>query len=51
MFIGSKVFIADALGWQKFPADWSLGITFAILGAGVAYSLWRSRNDAPAQLP
>jgi tellurite resistance protein TerC len=45
VFIGSKVFVADLFGWQKFPASWSLGITFAILAAGVVYSLWRSRKD------
>lgn len=44
VFIGSKVFVADLFGWQKFPASWSLGITFAILGAGVGYSLWRTRK-------
>ncbi len=47
IFIGSKIFVADLLGWQKFPASWSLGITFAILTVGVLYSLWRSRNDTP----
>ncbi|MGQ0567054.1 MAG: TerC family protein [Gemmobacter sp.] len=47
VFIGSKIFVADLLGWQKFPAAWSLSITFAILGAGVAYSLWKSRTVAP----
>ena len=50
IFIGSKIFVADALGWQKFPASWSLGITFAILAAGVAYSLWRSRGKAEGAL-
>ncbi len=50
VFIGSKIFVADALGWQKFPASWSLGITFAILTGGVVYSLWRSRNDQPKAL-
>ena len=45
VFIGSKIFIADLMGWEKFPAAWSLGITFAILAAGVAYSLWKTRND------
>jgi tellurite resistance protein TerC len=45
VFIGSKIFVADALGWEKFPASWSLGITFAILTVGVAYSLWRSRAE------
>ena len=50
IFIGSKIFLADAMGWEKFPANWSLGITFAILTAGVVYSLWRSRGDAPKSL-
>lgn len=45
VFIGSKIFIADLMGWEKFPAAWSLGITFGILGAGMAYSLWRSRDS------
>lgn len=44
VFIGSKIFVADAFAWEKFPASWSLGITFAILTAGVVYSLWRSRG-------
>ena len=42
VFIGSKIFVADAMGWEKFPPNWSLGITFAILGAGVAFSLWKT---------
>jgi tellurite resistance protein TerC len=46
VFIGSKIFVADLFGWTKFPAEWSLGITFAILGAGIAYSLWRTRGGA-----
>ena len=45
VFIGSKIFVADALGWEKFPADWSLGITLAILAAGVVWSLWKTRGD------
>lgn len=48
VFIGSKILVADLMGWEKFPANWSLIITFAILGAGIVYSLWRSRRDAPA---
>ncbi|WP_368413070.1 TerC family protein [Dongia sp.] len=43
VFIGSKIFVADLLGWEKFPASWSLGVTFAILASGVLYSLWRTR--------
>ncbi|WP_210245867.1 TerC family protein [Rhizobium straminoryzae] len=42
VFIGSKIFIAWAMGWEKFPPEWSLSITFVILGAGVVYSLWRT---------
>lgn len=45
IFIGSKVFLADLFGLAKFPPAVSLGITFAILGAGVGYSLWRTRKD------
>lgn len=44
IFIGGKVFAADLLGLGKIPAQWSLGITFAILAAGVLYSLWRTRH-------
>lgn len=47
VFIGSKIFIADLMGWAKFPPEWSLGITFAILGAGVAVSLWKTRHPKP----
>lgn len=43
IFIGSKIFVADLLGLEKFPAAWSLGVTFAILAAGIVYSLWRTR--------
>ena len=51
VFIGSKIFIADLMGWEKFPPEWSLGITFAILGAGVVVSLWKTKGDKeqPAQ--
>jgi len=46
VFIGSKIFVADIFGWEKFPAAWSLTVTFAILGAGIAWSLWRTRGGA-----
>jgi len=45
IFIGSKIFVADLLGWEKFPANWSLMITFALLAAGVLYSLWKTRGE------
>ncbi|MBD3764018.1 MAG: TerC family protein [Rhodobacterales bacterium] len=48
VFIGSKIFIAHGLGWEKFPPAWSLGITFAILGTGVAVSLWKTRQGCEA---
>jgi tellurite resistance protein TerC len=44
IFIGSKIFVADLMGWEKFPAAISLGVTFAILLAGVLWSLWRTRH-------
>jgi tellurite resistance protein TerC len=50
VFIGSKVFVADFMGWEKFPAQWSLAITLGILAAGVVYSLWKTRGDAPKAL-
>jgi tellurite resistance protein TerC len=53
VFIGSKIFIADALGLAKIPPPVSLGVTFAILAAGVGYSLWktggRDEPDWPAE--
>lgn len=45
VFIGSKIFVADLLGWDKFPAEWSLGITFVILASGIGYSLWRTAKS------
>lgn len=51
IFIGSKIFIADLMGWSKFPAEWSLGITFVILASGIGYSLWRSGKDEKPALP
>ena len=45
VFIGSKVFVADLLGLQKFPSAWSLGITFVILAAGVVFSLWKTKGS------
>jgi tellurite resistance protein TerC len=48
VFIGGKVLVADLLGWEKVPAAWSLGITVAILAAGVLWSLWRTGTHAEA---
>ena len=46
VFIGSKIFLADLLGLEKFPAALSLGITFAIIAIGVASSLLKTRSGA-----
>ena len=46
VFIGSKIFVADALGIGKVPPAVSLGVTFAILATGVGWSLWKTRPGA-----
>ncbi|WP_149757807.1 TerC family protein [Roseivivax sediminis] len=51
VFIGSKIFVADLMGWEKFPPAWSLGITFAILGAGVTLSLWKTGKVSASPQP
>ncbi|MBV9078140.1 MAG: TerC family protein, partial [Methylobacteriaceae bacterium] len=48
VFIGSKIFVADLLGLEKFPPVLSLAITLGILAAGVAYSLWKTRRTGAA---
>lgn len=50
IFIGSKIFIADLLGLEKFPAALSLIITFSIIVSGVIWSLVKtSRPEGGAQ--
>ena len=44
VFIGAKIFVADAFGLAKIPPAVSLSITFAILAAGVGWSLWKTRD-------
>ena len=54
VFIGSKIFVSDFLmSGDKFPPLASLLVTFGLIGAGVAYSLWKTRHgeDAAPQLP
>jgi len=47
IFIGSKIFITDfLLGGAKFPPLASLLITAALIGAGILYSLWKTRGEA-----
>jgi tellurite resistance protein TerC len=48
VFIGSKIFVADfLLGTDKFPPLASLAVTFALIGGGIGYSLWKTRNETP----
>ena len=44
VFIGSKIFVADAFGLAKIPPPVSLAVTFAILAAGIGWSLWKTRQ-------
>ena len=48
IFIGGKVVVADLMGIEKVPPSISLGVTFVILAAGVAWSLIKTRGDKPA---
>lgn len=45
IFIGSKIFVADAFDLAKIPPAVSLSVTFATLAAGVGWSLWKTRGD------
>ncbi|MBS0491915.1 MULTISPECIES: TerC family protein [unclassified Phenylobacterium] len=45
VFIGGKVFFAEMMGWEKFPAPVSLAITAALLFAGIGWSLWKTREQ------
>jgi tellurite resistance protein TerC len=47
VFVGSKIFVADALGLAKIPPVASLSITFAILAGGIGWSLWKTRGAQP----
>lgn len=54
VFIGTKIFVSDfLLGGEKFPPALSLGVTFALIAAGVGFSLWKTRHgkDAAPHLP
>jgi tellurite resistance protein TerC len=52
VFIGSKIFVADfVLDGAKFPPVASLLVTFALIGGGIGYSLWKTRQPpSPATL-
>lgn len=48
IFVGSKIFVADMLGIAKIPPMLSLGVTMALLAAGVFGSMWATRNEKVA---
>ncbi|MCM5556404.1 TerC family protein [Pleomorphomonas sp. JP5] len=45
VFIGGKVFAAELMGLDKFPAAISLGVTFALIAGGVLVSLIKTRQE------
>ena len=52
VFIGGKIFIADMMGWTKFPASLSLGVTLTLIAGGVAYSWYRTgRREVASEAP
>ena len=52
VFIGAKIFVADfLLGGDKFPPVLSLGVTAALIAAGVLYSLWKTRGAEEPDWP
>ncbi len=44
MFIGAKIFWNNLVG--KFPPEYSLGITVALIAGGIVYSLWKTKDQA-----
>ncbi|MDX1916456.1 MAG: TerC family protein [Rickettsiaceae bacterium] len=46
IFIGSKIFISDALGFGKIPPIVSLFITLGILASGIVFSLNKAKTHA-----
>lgn len=49
IFIGGKVIVPDIFGWHHIPSGISLAVTLVILGAGVVYSLVKTKSDATHQ--
>lgn len=46
IFIGSKIYIKDLLGLEKFPASVSLSVTISLILGGVFYSIYKGRSQA-----
>jgi tellurite resistance protein TerC len=43
IFIGSKIFISDLMGIEKFPPIISLAVTFGLLVFGCVYSFYKAK--------
>jgi tellurite resistance protein TerC len=48
VFIGAKIFWNQIIG--KVDPAISLGVTLAMIAGGVAYSLWKTRDEPPAAI-
>ncbi len=50
VFIGSKIFVSDFLmDGTRFPPVLSLAVTFGLILGGIFWSLWKTRENAPAR--
>jgi len=45
LFVGTKIFLVGF--GVKMPAWFSLSVTVGLIAAGILYSLWRTRGEAP----
>jgi tellurite resistance protein TerC len=51
VFIGAKIFVSDfIMDGDKFPPVLSLGVTFALILGGIAFSLWKTRGETQPPL-
>jgi tellurite resistance protein TerC len=49
VFIGTKIFLVNFVG--KFPPAVSLGVTLGLIGGGVLWSLWKTREQRATAAP
>jgi tellurite resistance protein TerC len=49
IFIGSKIYIKDLLGLEKFPASISLSITLGLIAGGIILSLYSKNKTQNAK--
>lgn len=50
IFIGSKIIVADMLDIAKIPPSVSMLVTVAIIGSGVVFSLFKTKNQPPESI-